>query len=350
MIAFFDLETTVHRRKGDTPAVIEFGAILLDQKALYEKQVFSTLIKPRTGPNVAPITERSANINGITENMVQNSPTFADVADTIFRMLDGNIWAGHNIKGFDNPRITEEFRAIGRVPPRPSGMIDTYHLLKRSFGKARAGNLRLNTLGKHFGLGDERHRALADVGLNIEVLKSCATVIFLEKNFASMFSLGRPEGGEKESPAEAGDAEKGEGKASAPAAAKGTEQKSKQPEGTERKSKQPEGTEQKSKQPEGTEQKSKQPGVAEKTDAYAATSAIPMMSEKDKRKLLTAAMEQKKTVWIRYNGGTNPMQPRPIAPLGWKDHLVKATCKQSGSERHFREDRITEVISKVWSE
>mmetsp|Transcript_24047 Transcript_24047/g.46917 ORF Transcript_24047/g.46917 Transcript_24047/m.46917 type:complete len:315 (+) Transcript_24047:88-1032(+) len=313
MIAFFDLETTVHRRKGDTPAVIEFGAILLDQKALYEKQVFSTLIKPRTGPNVAPITERSANINGITENMVQNSPTFADVADTIFRMLDGNIWAGHNIKGFDNPRITEEFRAIGRVPPRPSGMIDTYHLLKRSFGKARAGNLRLNTLGKHFGLGDERHRALADVGLNIEVLKSCATVIFLEKNFASMFSLGRPEGGEKESPAEAGDAEKGEGKASAPAAAK------------------------------GTEQKSKQPGVAEKTDAYAATSAIPMMSEKDKRKLLTAAMEQKKTVWIRYNGGTNPMQPRPIAPLGWKDHLVKATCKQSGSERHFREDRIVRI-------
>mmetsp|Transcript_26000 Transcript_26000/g.62628 ORF Transcript_26000/g.62628 Transcript_26000/m.62628 type:complete len:249 (+) Transcript_26000:25-771(+) len=113
--------------------------------------------------------------------MLDKAPRFEDVADNIYRILHDRIWAGHNIVRFDNRRIEEEFKRIGKAPPVPKGVIDTYPLLRASFGAKRAGNLKMATLGHYFGLGAERHRALEDSRMNIEVLKNCATVLFLEQ-------------------------------------------------------------------------------------------------------------------------------------------------------------------------
>jgi hypothetical protein len=54
----------------------------------------------------------------------------------------GHIWAGHNILKFDNLRIQEAFSEIGHPSPQPSGIVDTYPLLKKTFGK-RAGNYKV---------------------------------------------------------------------------------------------------------------------------------------------------------------------------------------------------------------
>ncbi|EMS49379.1 Retrovirus-related Pol polyprotein LINE-1 [Triticum urartu] len=94
----------------------------------------------------------------------------------------GRVWAGHNIVRFDVPRIREAFTEIGRTPPEPKGMIDTLPLLTQRFGR-RAGDMKMASLANYFGLGRQKHRSLDDVRMNLEVLKYCATVLFLEASF-----------------------------------------------------------------------------------------------------------------------------------------------------------------------
>ncbi|XP_024170139.1 protein NEN3 isoform X2 [Rosa chinensis] len=87
--------------------------------------------------------------------------------------------AGHNILRFDCPLIREAFANVGRPAPEPKGTIDSLDLLTQRFGR-RAGNMKMATLANYFGLGQQTHRSLDDVRMNLEVLKSCATVLFLE--------------------------------------------------------------------------------------------------------------------------------------------------------------------------
>lgn len=93
----------------------------------------------------------------------------------------GRVWAGHNILRFDIPRIREAFAEIGRDPPEPKGTIDSLVLLTQKFGR-RAGDMKMATLASYFGIGNQTHRSLDDVRMNFEVLKYCATVLFLESS------------------------------------------------------------------------------------------------------------------------------------------------------------------------
>ena len=55
----------------------------------------------------------------------------------------GRIWAGHNIRSFDCVRIREAFEEIGKPAPEPKDTLDTFQLLRRSFGH-RAGNMQVS--------------------------------------------------------------------------------------------------------------------------------------------------------------------------------------------------------------
>ncbi|XP_010457288.1 PREDICTED: protein NEN2-like [Camelina sativa] len=177
-IAFFDLETTIPFRPGQPYAILEFGSILVCPKKLVELRNYSILVRPA---NLDFITPRSVKCNGIKREDVESAPSFADIADTVYDILHGRIWAGHNILKFDCPRIREAFAEIGRDPPVPKGTIDSLALLTQRFGR-RAGDMKMATLAKYFGLGNQTHRSLDDVRMNLEVLKYCATVLFLESS------------------------------------------------------------------------------------------------------------------------------------------------------------------------
>ncbi|EOA13281.1 hypothetical protein CARUB_v10026311mg [Capsella rubella] len=177
-IAFFDLETTIPFRPGQRYAILEFGSILVCPRKLVELRNYSVLVRPA---NLDLITPRSVKCNGIKREDVESAPTFADIADTVYDILHGRIWAGHNILKFDCPRIREAFAEIGRDPPEPKGTIDSLALLIQRFGR-RAGDMKMATLAAYFGLGDQTHRSLDDVRMNLEVLKYCATVLFLESS------------------------------------------------------------------------------------------------------------------------------------------------------------------------
>ena len=141
-IAFFDVETTVPTRPGQGYAILEFGAILVCPQKLEEIRSYSTLVRPS---NPELISSLSVRCNGIKPEAVVSAPSFADIADTVYDILHGRIWAGHNIVRFDCVRIREAFAEIGRVAPEPKGTIDSLALLTQKFGR-RAGNMKVRLL------------------------------------------------------------------------------------------------------------------------------------------------------------------------------------------------------------
>ncbi|XWS44887.1 hypothetical protein CRYUN_Cryun15aG0088000 [Craigia yunnanensis] len=183
-IVFFDLETTVPNKAGQRFWVLEFGAIVVCPRKLVELESYSTLIRPK---DLSAVALRSGRCDGITRDTVVNAPEFEEVDDKIFSILNGRIWAGHNIQRFDCVRIKEAFAEIGRPAPVSVGIIDSLGVLTEKFGR-RAGNMKMASLASYFGLGQQKHRSLDDVRMNLEVLKHCATVLFLESSLPSILN------------------------------------------------------------------------------------------------------------------------------------------------------------------
>ncbi|XP_015942936.1 protein NEN1 [Arachis duranensis] len=183
-IVFFDVETTVPTRPGQGFAILEFGAILVCPRTLTELRNYSTLVRPADLSLISPLSERC---NGITADAVAAAPTFADIADAVYDLLHGRIWAGHNILRFDCARIREAFAAINQQAPEPKGAIDSLVVLTQKFGR-RAGNMKMASLATYFGLGQQTHRSLDDVRMNLEVLKYCSTVLFLESSLPDILT------------------------------------------------------------------------------------------------------------------------------------------------------------------
>ncbi|GMY15587.1 protein NEN1-like isoform X2 [Fagus crenata] len=181
-IAFFDVETTMPTGTEQGRAILEFGAILVCPRTAVELDSYSTLVKP------ADIFLHSfvSRANGITRDALASAPTFLHIADHVYDLLHGRVWAGHNIERFDSARIREAFAEIGKPAPEPKATFDSLPLLEERFGN-RAGDMKLATLANYFELEQQRHRALDDVRLNLEVVKNCAAVLFWESSLPEIF-------------------------------------------------------------------------------------------------------------------------------------------------------------------
>ncbi|CAL4998448.1 unnamed protein product [Urochloa decumbens] len=173
-IVFLDVETTTPPRR----VLLEFGAVVVCSRRLVDVSSYATLMRPA---DLDAVPDPTARCNGITRDTVVAAPPFRDVADNVYDSLHGRVWAGHNIVDFDSVIIRDAFAEIGRPPPEPKGMVDTLPLLTHWFGP-RAGDMKLASLANYFGLGKQRHRSLDDVKMNIDVVKNCATVLFLEES------------------------------------------------------------------------------------------------------------------------------------------------------------------------
>ncbi|KAF8408134.1 hypothetical protein HHK36_007276 [Tetracentron sinense] len=169
-IAFFDLE-------AKKEFIYEFGVVLLCPQRLSVLDSYSTLVRPDDPyfDSLEPVMS-----NGITRDELASAPTFPQIAHKVYDFLHGRIWAGHFIDGWDCPRIQEEFEKFGLRAPQDMGTIDSWKLLKERFGEHRARNLKMATLANCFDLGNQTHRSLDDVRMNIDVLMKCSMFLLLE--------------------------------------------------------------------------------------------------------------------------------------------------------------------------
>lgn len=89
-IAFFDLETTIPTRTGQKHAILEFGSILVCPRTLVELDNYTTLVQPS---DISLISDLSVRCNGISRQDVVSAPSFGQIADRVFDILDGLLFA-----------------------------------------------------------------------------------------------------------------------------------------------------------------------------------------------------------------------------------------------------------------
>lgn len=118
----------------------------------YENE-FTTLIKAEN-----PIDQYITELTGITNEMLENKPSFADIAENFMNFIDGYILIGHNVH-FDINFLYDNLLDLGHI--LNNNLVDTLRLSKISVKDTK--NHQLDTLCQLFNLQRPSHRASADV-------------------------------------------------------------------------------------------------------------------------------------------------------------------------------------------
>ncbi len=158
MYAVIDVETT--GLKPSREKITEIAIILTDGKEIQRE--WHTLLNPGR-----PIPAQITRLTGITNNMVADAPSFAEVAQEIISITEGRTFVAHNAS-FDYNFIREEFRRVGIDFRRNKKC--TVQLSRRVFpGQKSYG---LGKLCHVFGIeNDARHRASGDAMATVQLFQ-----------------------------------------------------------------------------------------------------------------------------------------------------------------------------------
>jgi DNA polymerase-3 subunit epsilon len=150
-MAFIDLETTGTQAGRDR--ITEIGIVQVSPQGVSE---WSSLVNPGM-----PIPEMITGLTGISDAMVADAPSFADLAEALQERLAGHLLVAHNAR-FDHGFLKNEFRRLD-MEFRPT-VLCTVKLSRRLFPGFRHHNLDA-LIERHRLLVTERHRALGDARL-----------------------------------------------------------------------------------------------------------------------------------------------------------------------------------------
>lgn len=150
-LAFVDLETTGATVTADR--ITEIGVVEVGAEGVRE---WSSLVNPET--RIPQFIER---LTGISNAMVAEAPTFAQLAQVVLDRLQGRLFIAHNAR-FDYGFLKNEFKRLGM--DFRATVLCTVKLSRRLYPQHHRHNL--DTLVERHGLQvDGRHRALADARL-----------------------------------------------------------------------------------------------------------------------------------------------------------------------------------------
>ena len=173
-----DLETT-----GATPLrdrITEIALVRFDHGI--ETARWQTLVNPET-----PIPPFIQNLTGITDDMVRDAPTFAEVAPLLLDYLEGSVLAAHNAR-FDHGFLKSEFKRIG-VTLRQK-VICTVKLSRKLYPQHYSHGLDA-IIQRHGLTCSARHRAMGDVEMLIGFLQAANAELGTEQVRATAESLMR---------------------------------------------------------------------------------------------------------------------------------------------------------------
>jgi DNA polymerase-3 subunit epsilon len=153
--AIVDIETT-----GGNPAgggITEIAVVIHDGNQITHE--FQTLINPK-----APIPAFITGLTGIDSSMVRDAPTFEDIAEELWDLLEERAFVAHQVN-FDFSFIREAFLKVGKVlnPPK----LCTVRLSRKVFpglGSYSLGRIceqqKIPILARHRAMGDAKATAL----------------------------------------------------------------------------------------------------------------------------------------------------------------------------------------------
>ncbi|MDE7131623.1 MAG: topoisomerase DNA-binding C4 zinc finger domain-containing protein [Lachnospiraceae bacterium] len=159
----FDLETTGVSCNSDD--VVEISAIKVISGEVVDE--FTTLVNPRR-----PIPYHASEVNGITDDMVKDSPFFQEVLFDFLEFVGNAVLVGHNIHTFDMKflyRDAERFwgETIG------NDYIDTLQVARIYL--PQLSHYKLVDLAQYYGISTAgAHRALNDCRMNQIVFEQLA--------------------------------------------------------------------------------------------------------------------------------------------------------------------------------
>lgn len=171
-LLFFDIESTGLNISSD--GIIELSFVKVFPGG--EQRIKTWKIRPWDYEHRCqrPINPEASKVNGITDDMVRDCPTFYEVADEVAGWLKDCDLAGFNSSKFDLPMLAEEFERV-RLAGKDLGvdlhspmMVDVQNI----YHTMEPRNLKAAYRFYCGGDFDNAHTAEADTIATYEVLKS----------------------------------------------------------------------------------------------------------------------------------------------------------------------------------
>ncbi len=154
-----DLETT---GSGPQASITEFGAVKVRGGEVLGE--FRTLVNPGTH-----IPGFIAVLTGITNQMVADAPSLAQVLPSWLEFSRGSVLVAHNAR-FDIGFLKRACEQFGYPWPEHT-IIDTVALARQALLPGEVPNVKLHTLAGHFHADTQpNHRALSDARATVDVL------------------------------------------------------------------------------------------------------------------------------------------------------------------------------------
>lgn len=166
-LAFVDIETT--GSNFDRDRITEIGIKTLTGNKVH---IWEQLLNPQTY-----IPQNIQRLTGITQQMVENQPSFEQIASDLKKELEGKIFVAHNAR-FDYGFIKASFKRIG-IDFKPK-ILCTVKLSRLLFPAQSRHNLD-TIINAHDLKVSARHRALGDADLLLQFWQVCDTKCGKEK-------------------------------------------------------------------------------------------------------------------------------------------------------------------------
>lgn len=171
-LLFFDIESTGLNIPNDSIIELSFVKVFPDGK----EEVKTWKIKPWDYEKQCqrPIDPSASKVNGITDDMLVDCPTFYEVADEVADWLKDSDLAGFNSTKFDLPMLAEEFERVElagkklNVDLHSPKMVDVQNIYHTMEPRNLNAAYRFYCGGEDF---DNAHTAEADTLATYAVLK-----------------------------------------------------------------------------------------------------------------------------------------------------------------------------------
>jgi DNA polymerase-3 subunit epsilon len=152
-VCFVDVETTGSSPRRERVTEIGIVTVECDDDGDVRVDEWSSLVNPGV-----PIPSDIQWLTGITNEMVRNAPSFADLADALAERLHDAVFVAHNAR-FDYGFLKAEFRRCGIAWRAPT--LCTVRLSRLLYPDR--GPHTLDAIVARFDIeGEQRHRALGD--------------------------------------------------------------------------------------------------------------------------------------------------------------------------------------------